>query len=209
MTGRCPDLLELDLIRVLPETDSRRRHVAECPDCRGRLEALELFHEPGEAPELAGLASADAELAARLESSIRPAKRSTAPRARRFGLALAAVLALVAVGITTSEILQTGRLSPPSPGEFQRGPAARDAVVATTGPQGTEIAWPAAPDADEILYLFFADDMTEIGRRTAVGPLVLAPDDPMSGAAYCQAIAMATGDVIGRSPISRMFPDME
>lgn len=209
MNVQCPDLLELDQILALPDADPRRQHVDACPECRGRLEAMELFLDPGETPELEGLAAADAQLADRLDRSARPARRTGAPRARRFGLALAAVLAVVAVGLTTSELLRTGSLDPVSPGQHLRGRAGPASVTVTASRDGIALAWPAAPVADQILYVFFAGDMTEIGRRAADEALVLAPDDPMAGAAYCQAVALVQGDVIARSGIGPLVPDPE
>lgn len=70
MTGRCPDPLELDLVLRLPENDPRRLHVNSCPRCRGLVNAMETFLDPGGVPELDGLPAADDELAARLDEAL-------------------------------------------------------------------------------------------------------------------------------------------
>ena len=208
MNGRCPDPLDLDLVLLLPDSDPIRRHIDECHRCRGTLEAMELFLDPCDVDHIEGLVSANRELAGRLERVL-PAHRRQQPRMRRLGVALAAALALVAVGLTTSEIVRTGRMETVDPGQNQRGPILPEAITLSADESGTRLAWPAAPTADQIVYLFFSAEMDELGRRTAPGALVIGIDDPLSSAAFCQALAVAQGDVIARSAIRRLSPEPE
>ena len=210
MTDQCLDPRELDLVLRLPEDDPRREHLNRCPSCRGLLRAMEAFLEPGDTADLGDVGAADSELAARMTTSLSKSRNfAPRPRMRRFGLAAAAALALVAVGLTASEVMRMENPAGLAPGQHQRGPDATAGISMIAADGELRLSWPAAPLADEVVYIFFADDMSQLGQLGTSGTLVLHDDDPLALAPFCQALAVAQGDTIGRSGISRLAPDRE
>ncbi len=119
-------------------------------------------------------------------------------------MALAAVLALCAVGLTTSELLQLRDGDLPEVGRHQRGGSQADGLTVVSTAGGIQLAWSEAPMADTIVYVFMSADMAEVGRRTAPGALQLVTDDSLAAASYCQAFAVLQGDTVGRSSITSL-----
>lgn len=102
-----------------------------------------------------------------------------------------------------------GSTEAPRPGTYQRGATADNGVLVSSSSSGLHFVWPGAPAADAMIYTFLSQDMSELGRIQADGPLNLAADDPLALAPFCQALAVARGDTIGRSGISRLSPERE
>ena len=210
MTSQCFDPQDLDRIVRLPVDDPRRRHVDDCARCRGLLKAMETFLDPGNTSDLPDLATADAELSARLERAMSGRRRSgLRPRRRQAGLAVAAALALCAVGLATSDFLRLGVTEAPVPGQYERGASSGSEVAMTPHANGIHLNWPEASEAESIVYVFLTAEMSELGRALASGPLIVAEDDPLARAEFCQALAVAQGDTIGRSTITRLSPNPE
>lgn len=209
MTDQCLDALELDEIIRLPQDDPRRRHVDGCPRCRGLARALGIFLEPGDASDLKDLGGADSELKSRL-ASVLPFPKRTSPRpGRRIGMAVAAVLALCAVGLGTSELLRTQDGALPETGQYQRGGGFSGSASASATADGVRLDWSDAPPAESIVYIFLSTEMSELGRRESPGALDLDLNDPLARAPFFQALAIVRGDTVGRSGISRLTPTPE
>jgi hypothetical protein len=203
MTDRCLDPRELETIAGLDPDDPRRRHLETCVRCRGAARALAAFLEPGDTSDLEGLPAAAAELEARLAAGLDARRR--APARRRWpALALAAALAVCALGITTSEVLRGRRAASLPTGQRLRGDVAAAAVAVERAHGQLRLRWDGAPSADTMVYVFLDDGLTELGRRASDGVLVLPADDPLASTPFCQALAVAEGDTVGRSGISRL-----
>lgn len=210
MTDRCFEPHELQDAAGWDSGDARRRHLEACARCRGTAHALGVFMEPGETSYLEGLATANAELEARLAADLGTRSAApVAPRRRWPALALAAVLALCAVGITTSEVLRSRRAELPVPGQGLRGDAAATGVTVHRTPGELRLRWDGAPTSDSMVYLFLDDGLGELGRRASDDLLILPEDDPLASAPFCQALAVAEGDTVGRSSIVRLTAGRE
>ncbi len=213
MTNQCPDPLELAVIVRLPFDDPRRRHLDTCSRCRGLVKAMDLFLEPGNTSDLENLTEADSELEIRLASAL-PPEHGLPSRSRRrrsvLGLGLAAVLALFAVGLSIDEFLHSNDDAILETGHHQRGAQFAEGVKVSETEGGMRLAWPDNSTADAVVYIFFSHDMTELDRRVTPGILVLSVNDPLlSEASFCQALAVAQGDTVGRSEIFSLAPGRE
>lgn len=204
----CHDMTELIDLVGLPAGDPRREHLDRCPRCRGLAVAQGLFLEPGDTSDLADLADADAELAGRLQVvlSTSPAAASGPRRRRTNWYALAAVLAVCAVGVTTSELWRMRAGDGPRVGERVRGDETAGLVV-TAGDDVLSCAWSAAPEAGSFTFVLLDGGLAEVGRRESARPVFegLLADLPVA-AAYCQAFAVSHGDTIARSGIVALRP---
>ena len=211
MTDQCLDPGEIGEIAGLPADDPRRRHLDTCPHCRGLARALDIFLEPGNTSDLGDVAGADAELQARLATAIPGRSTGTNPStSRRWPmLAMAAVLALCALGLTATEILRQRDSALPQLDRRQRGDSRDTRLIVVRTTNGLHIAWPGIPAADEVVYVFLSDDMDELGRHVAPGVLQLAVGDQLSAATYCQAFAVLQGDTVGRSGITGLMTNRE
>lgn len=199
----CIDIRDIPNLADLPAGDPRRRHLDACPRCRGLAEAHGLFMEPGATTDLEGLADADVELQRRLTEALaaRSTARARSPR-RRLWLALAAVLALCAVGLTTTEVLRLRNGAPPRVGERLRGDTEATGLAASTQNGTLHLAWTGAPAADAYVYVLFGADLVEIARHAGPEPtLALATVDLPAAAGFCQALAVSQGDTLARSTL--------
>lgn len=207
---RCYETHEIPELTGLAEDDPRRRHLAACPRCRALAQAYAEFMTPGDPTDLENLADLDAELARRLEWTLASSPAPvTRVRRRRSWMAAAAVLALCALGLAAGDLLRLRGGDLPSAGNHMRGEVASSGLVVTDTGDGYVLTWPDAPESELVVYVFLGDSMEEIGRRTAGGELVLAADDPLARATYCQALAVAEGDTLARSSIVRLHPARE
>jgi hypothetical protein len=208
MTERCHDPADLVDLAGLPPGDPRRGHLETCPRCRGLAEAQGLFLEPGDTSDLPDLAAADAELAARLETALaaEPARTIRPERRRAPWYALAAALALCALGVATADLLDLRLGGGPRVGERIRGGATADLLV--TADDGVlHGAWADAPTADSYVLELLDADLTTIDRREVAGPEFTQPiADLPPGAAYCRLAAVSSGDVLARSGLVAFDP---
>ncbi len=208
---RCFDIRQIPDLAALPAADTRRGHLAECPRCRGLAEAHGLFLAPGDTSDLEGLAQADAELQRRLaEAWALPPQAASSMHRRRRWLALAAVLAVCALGLTAGEVLRFRQGMMPQPGENLRGDDTLAEVTVTRQGDLLHFAWTDAPAADSYLVAFLGADLAEINRRVSAQASVAVPTaDLPPTAAFCQIFAVTRGDTVARSAIVRIQPARE
>lgn len=206
----CFDIREIPHLADLAPDDPRRRHLAACPRCRGLAEAQALFLAPGDTSDLSDLAAADTRLQHRLAAAWTGPAAAPAGRGRRGWLALAAVLAVCALGLTAGEVwrLRTGLA--PQPGGHLRGDANQLELTVAAQDGVLRLDWAKAPDADSYLFLFFGADLAETGRRVAKQSLLdLRPVDLPAATEFCQVFALSHGDTLARSTIVRTPPARE
>ena len=210
----CHEIAELADLAGLPAGDPRRSHLDSCPRCRGRAAAQNLFLEPGDTSDLKDLGGADAELARRLDPVLAASPATAARPARRRGpwYALAAVLAVGAIGLTTTELLRMRGGSAPAVGEHLRGEETAGLKV-TVAAANVQIAWPDAPvlpDAGFFVFSLLGPGLEEVGRRVAQQPGFTGPvADLPAATAFCQAFAVSCGDTVARSGIVALRPARE
>lgn len=210
----CHEITELADLAGLPAGDPRRRHLESCPRCRGLAAAQGLFLEPGDTSDLEDLGGADAELARRLDPVLAASPSGAARPARRRGpwYALAAVLAVGAIGLTTSELLRMRDGAGPRVGERLRG-AETAGLEVTVAAANVQIAWPDAPvlpDAGFFVFSLLGPGLEEIGRRVVQQPGFAGPvADLPPATAFCQAFAVSQGDTVARSGIVALRPARE
>ncbi len=207
----CFDIRKIPDLAELPTEDPRRRHLAECPRCRGLAEAHALFLAPGDTSDLEDLAQADAELQGRLAETWALPSQATSPlRGQRRWLALAAVLAVCALGLTAGEVLRLRQGAMPRLGENLRGGDALSAVTVALQDNVLQFTWPDAPAADSYVFVFLGADLAETGRRTGTQALLALPTvDLPDTTAFCQVFAVSRGDTVARSAIVRTPPARE
>ncbi|MCP4574061.1 MAG: hypothetical protein GY838_17005 [bacterium] len=211
MMEHCHPMNELADLAGLPTGDPRRRHLEDCPRCRGLAAAQGLFLEPGDTSDLPDLVAADAELAGRLQSALAtPPGAVTRPTRRRANwYALAAVLAVCAVGLTASELWRGPGGTGPRVGEYVRGDEAVGLAV-TTGEGFLRCDWPAAPEAETFVFALLDAGLAEVERHQEVRPgFEKSVTDLPATAVYCQAFAVSRGDTIARSGIVALRPARE
>ncbi len=207
----CFDIRKIPDLARLSTEDPRRRHLAECPRCRGLAEAQALFLAPGDTSDLAGLAQADAELQSRLAATLALPSTAASPlRGRRRWLALAAVLTVCALGLTTGEVLRLRQGKMPRPGENLRGDDALSGVTVAVQEDVLQLTWPDAPTADSYLYIFLGADLAETGRHVGAQAFLALPlEDLPTATTFCQIFAVIRGDTVARSAIVRTPPARE
>ena len=202
------DIQEIANLAGLPLDDPRRRHLDECPRCRGLAEAQALFLQPGDTDDLDALGTADALLQERLASALdqQPA-RSGRPRRRRLWLAAAAVLAVCAVGLAADDLLRRRLLAPPQVGERLRGDEQTDDLIVTSRGGALHLTWSSAPAADTYRFVFLDAASHEIGGRT-VDPATggqaaceISREDLPGAVRFYQVYAISYGDTVARSSI--------
>ena len=200
------DIQEIANLSGLPADDPRRRHLDECPRCRGLAEAQALFLQPGDTDDLDGLGASDAQLQERLASALsQPPARTGRVRRRRLWLAAAAVLAVCAIGLAADDLLRQRLLAPPQVGERLRGTESASDLILTSGDGRLHLTWPTAPAADTYRFVFFDAASHEIGGRsvehTADEPVTceLRREDLPAAVRFYQVYAISYGDTVARS----------
>jgi len=210
----CHEIAELANLAGLPAGDPRRRHLESCPRCRGLAAAQGLFLEPGDTDDLEDLDGAEAELARRLDQVLAAPPATAAGPVRRRGpwYALAAVLAVGAIGLTTGELLQMRGGSAPAVGERLRG---EEAIVlkVTVAAANVQVTWsdaPLLPDDGFFVFSLLGPGLEEVGRRVVQQPGFAGPVAGLPpAAAFCQAFAVSSGDTVARSGIVALRPARE
>jgi hypothetical protein len=198
---RCLDIREIAALAGCPADDPRRRHLERCVRCRGLAEAHALFLEPGDTGDLDGLADADIELQRRLEAGMNvvPLGRPRARRRRATWYAAAAVLAVCALGILSTDLARWRPGSLPAVGQRHRGGETAGLTVAVADDL-LLLSWPDVPAADTFDFVFFDTDLEEVTRLSAAGPNLETPVTSLPArVVWCQALAVASGDTIARS----------
>lgn len=206
---RCFNSDEIPDLTRLPPDDPRRHHLAECPHCRNAAAAQALFLAPGDTSDLEDLAAVDRRLQERLDAVLVPALPATASRRKRQGwYALAAMLAVCALGLTATDLLRLRDGALPRVGERVRGEDQSTDLSVTNADGNFRFTWTGAPDAESYAFVWLGTDLKAIEATTLHEPrLTAAPADLPPAARFCQVYAVSQGDTIARSAIVRARPD--
>lgn len=198
------DMREIVDLARLPAGDPRRRHLDECQQCRGLAVAQGIFLDPGDTSDLPDLAAADAELADRLDAALADRPVVVARRRRGAWYALAAVLALCAVGLAAGDLFRSGEGDEPLVGTRLRGEAAVG-LVATATADSVRWSWSDAPAAETYVFDLLDADLGTVDSYAAPGPTFTAAVADLPGeASFCQAFAVSHGDTLARTPIAAL-----
>ena len=213
MKSRCRDPREALAALDLPEEDPRRRHIADCPDCRAVIRAYEEFLEPSGVHPEKELDEADAELAERLRTDL--ALDNVPPAGgrgrgggvvqrpfQRMWLALAAALTVAAVVLVVRDVplLRDTRL-PDGPGVSRGIAGAEAALTWTREATGSRLTWSNPPGVETAVVVLFDARMRELDRVGTGYASTLALDTATTpaGATYAQVLFVAAGDTVARS----------
>jgi len=211
MDDRCHFIEDLPQIMNLPEGDTGRQHLDQCPRCQTLARQFDAFMHPGPLPTAADLAGAGSELNRRLEDELnlsmspvttRPSKNHSfwrlAPGQGRPLLAMAAVL-VICVGLLTIRH-QMVEESPRGDSEVTilRGQAS----LTLAQVEGNNLVWTLPEQSDEATVVLYNASLQEIAKIAA--PMTTTLDLTTIShpeTRYVRVLFLSGGDIVKQSSI--------